>query len=170
MDVILVAFVITFTCTLSTVSSEYCKNVTKFLAYTDCTQLLIYTIIGIPILRLDICSEFEATFTCTVTESMNLRWRIGFLSGVNIDRVQYSLGDQIGLGQYGTNQGTGVVYHFNLTSKSPLTSTMTTSTPTDLSGATVSCSNGLQGSANVATLALNGRYINASQVDTIVSY
>ena len=118
MNIILVTLVITVMCTLSTVSSKYCKNVAKFLVYTDCTQLsktLIYTIIGIPILRLNICSEFEATLTCTVTESMNLYWRVGFLSGVNIDRVQYSLGDQIaiGLGQYGTNQGTGIVYHFN---------------------------------------------------------
>ena len=41
----------------------------------------------------------------------------------------------------------------------PLTSTMTTDTPTDLSGATISCSNGVQSSEDyiMATLALQGK-------------
>ena len=44
--------------------------------------------------------------------------------------------------QFSPSQVSGVVYHFNLTSKHPLTSTMTTDMSTDLYGATVSCSNG----------------------------
>ena len=112
--------------------------------------------IGIPILRLDVCSESEVRFTCTVNESTTLYWGIDFLSDENVDRVTYFLSDPTGQDQSATNEGTGVVYNFNLTSKSPLTSTMTTDTPTDLSGARVSCSNGVENSADVATLALHG--------------
>ena len=85
-----------------------------------------------------------------MTESIILLWEIDFLSGDGIDRVSYYLSDPSGLNQYATHGGTDVIYHLNLTSMSPLTSTMTTSTPTDISGATVSCSNGFQSSASVA--------------------
>ena len=118
---------------------------------------LLYYIIGTPILRLDVCSESEATLTCTVTESTTLLWDIDFLSGDGIDRVLYESTDQIGTEDHGINRGTGVAYIFNLTSQSPLASTMTTNTSTDLSGATVSCSNGLQTSADVAILVLRGK-------------
>jgi hypothetical protein len=119
--------------------------------------------IGIPTLRLDVCSESEIRFTCTVNETSTLRWGIDFSSGQVLDRLVYLPADPIGHHLSATNRarGTGhVIYHFNLTSKSPLTSTMSTSTPTDLSGATVSCSNGAQSSANAATLALNGKLNN----------
>ena len=94
-----------------------------------------------------------------MTESTTLLWGIDFLSGDDINRVTYQSGtDPIGQ-EYATKRGTaGDIYHFNLTSKSPLSSTMTTNIPTDLSGATVSCSNGLQGSDNVAILALHRKY------------
>ena len=76
-----------------------------------------------------------------------------------IDRVLYESTNQIGTDSedHGINRGTGVAYIFNLTSQSPLASTMTTNTSTDLSGATVSCSNGLQSSADVAILVLRGK-------------
>ena len=117
--------------------------------------------VGIPILRVDVCSESEATFTCTVNESTSLHWSIDFLSGKDVDRVTYLPTDPTGLNQLVTNEGTqsSIEYHFNLTFKSPLTSTMTVNTPTDLSGATVSCSSGvqLQASTDVATLDLHGK-------------
>ena len=114
-------------------------------------------VIGTPVLRLDVCSESEVSFTCTVNEISTLRWGIDFLSDhKDIDRVIYLPTDPIGHSLVATNRGTGVNYHFNLTSKSPLTSTMSTSTPTDLSGATISCSNGygVQNSVDMATLLL----------------
>ena len=113
--------------------------------------------IGIPILRLDVCSESQASFTCVVTESTTLHWDVDFLSGDDINRVTFILSDTIGRELSPMNRGTGVnVYKFNLTSNSPLTSTMTTNTPTDLAGATISCSNGAQSSADVATLDFPG--------------
>ena len=117
--------------------------------------------VGTPVLRLDGCSESELIFTCTVNETSTLHWDIDFLSSQKIDRVAYLPTDPIGRPLVAANGGTGVVYHFNLTSKSPLTSTMATSTPTDLSGATVSCSEGEQMSAdNIAILTLHdGIYI-----------
>ena len=93
-----------------------------------------------------------------MTESTTLHWGIDFSSGQSledIDRVVYLPTDPIGRDMVATTRGT--VYHFNLTSKSPLTSTMSTNTPTDLSGATVSCSiNGEQNSPDMATLVLHG--------------
>ena len=103
--------------------------------------------IGTPILRLDVCSESEISFTCIMNES-TLHWAIDLLGSVDIDRVTYFAGDPTGFHQEASNMGTGVVYRFNLTSKSPLTSTMTTNTPTDLSGATVTCSDGAGYSAD----------------------
>ena len=99
-----------------------------------------------------------------MTESTTLRWDVDFLSGDDINRVTFFLGDAIGREFSPMNRGTGVVYKFNLTSKSPLSSTMTISTPADLSGATVSCSSGVQSSADVAILALNGK-LNKTNVD-----
>ena len=100
-------------------------------------------VIGIPILRMDVCSESQASFTCIVTDSSTaLLWDVDFLSGSDINRVTFVIGDPIGREFSPMNRGTGIVYKFNLTSKSPLTSTMITNTPTDLSGATVSCSDG----------------------------
>ena len=99
-------------------------------------------LVGIPLLRLGVCSESEVTFICTANESRMLHWEIDFFSGNDIDRVTYQLDDLVGRDQYANNSGTGVEYHFKLTSKSPLTSIMTTNTPTDLSRARVSCSNG----------------------------
>ena len=114
-------------------------------------------IIGTPTLRLDVCFESEVSFICTVNETSTLGWDIDFLSHQDIDRVVYLPTDPIGHNLVATNGGTGVVYHFNLTSKSPLTSTMSTSVPADLFGATVSCSEGQRMSAaNVmATLTLH---------------
>ena len=108
-----------------------------------------------------------------MTESTTLHWDIvRFSSGLDIDRVVYFCTDPIGHDLLAINHGTGVAYHFNLTSKSPLTSTMSTSTPADLSGATVSCSEGQQISAdNMATLTLHDGtsiLIYYSLIDTIM--
>ena len=82
-------------------------------------------------------------FTCVVNTSL-LSWDIDFLSSSDIDRVAYFSSDQVGLllsvssrSQFETR------YQFNLTSKSPLTSTMTTIASADLSGATLSCRDGI---------------------------
>ena len=108
--------------------------------------------IGIPLLRLEVCSESEVTFTCIVNESETLSWDIDFSSGQDIERVNYLSTDKIYQNLYAINRGTGIEYHFNLTSKSPFTSTMTTDTPTDLSGARVLCYDEVQSSPSVLML------------------
>ena len=47
-----------------------------------------------PILRLDVCSESEATFTCVVMESI-LSWDIDFQDkdDININRVMFTCGE-----------------------------------------------------------------------------
>ena len=129
------------TCGVSCVSFHQC--VTNLVYYYSTSIFVLHAIlfiIGGPFLRLDVCSESKVTFTCTVNESeaLNLDWEVDFISGQRIEGVTIEQSDSIGqiLTAY---HGTGVEYHFNLTSKSPLTTTMTTSMPTDLSGATVSC-------------------------------
>ena len=97
-----------------------------------------------------------------MNESTALHWSIDFLSGKDIDRVTYLSTYPTGLVYLVANEGTqsSVDYHFNLTSKSPLTSTMTTDTPTDLSGATVFCSRSeeVQSSENdTAKMALHSK-------------
>ena len=79
-----------------------------------------------------------------------LSWDIDFLSGHDINRVSFFASDSIGR-RFSPSTSQGTVYTFNLTSKSPLTSTMTTIASTDLSGATVSCQDG-HGSAHRETL------------------
>ena len=79
-------------------------------------------------------------FTCVVNTTTDLSWDIDFLSGRDIHRIAYSSSDPIGTPLHATSNG--IVYSFNLTSKSPLTSTMTTIASTDLIGATVSCQDG----------------------------
>ena len=70
-----------------------------------------------------------------------LRWDIDFLSSSNIiQKVEYLPDDPIGTLLHATIHET--VYNFNLTSRSPLTSTMTTIKSTDLYGATVTCRSG----------------------------
>ena len=95
-----------------------------------------------------------------MNESTSLHWSIDFLSGKDIDRVTYLSTYPTGLVYLVANEGTqsSVEYHFNLTFKSPLTSTMITDTPTDLSGATISCTEGVQSSANdTAKMALHSK-------------
>ena len=88
-------------------------------------------------------------FTCVVNTT-DLSWDIDFLSSCDIDRVAYSSSDPVGFLLRATSHGT--MYIFNLTSKSPLTSTMTTIASTDLSGTIVSCRDGFASSANMDTL------------------
>ena len=104
--------------------------------------VFVITVIGIPIVSLDNCSEFQARFTCIVHELTTLRWDIYFINDFMINGVSFYQNDNIGRHFRPKNVGTDVAYHFNLTSTSPLTSTMTTDTPTDLSEAIVSCSDG----------------------------
>ena len=118
-----------------------------------CSYHTLINIVGIPILRLDVCSESEATLSCAVNESTTLQWDIDFLDDDTINRVSFFLGDTIGR-SISPARGTGVKYTFRLISLSPLTSTVTTSKPTDLYGTTIKCSNGLQSSAHVATCTL----------------
>ena len=83
---------------------------------------------------------------CTMTESLttSLHWSIDFSSGKNLHRVTFLPGDPTGQHLLAINSGTGIVYHFNLTSRSPPTSIMTTNTPTDLFGTIVSCSDAVE--------------------------
>ena len=91
-------------------------------------------------------------FTCVVNTN-ELSWDIDFLSSPDIDRVAYFASvDPIGHPQRASSRPQGTAYMFNLTSKSPLTSTMTTNASTDLSGATISCRDGLTGSFHIDTL------------------
>ena len=130
-------------------------------------KLIIIIVVGNPILKLDVCSEFEVSFTCTVIGSTTLNWDIDFSSPTSdddLDRIAFYDSDTIGYQFTLTAQGTDAVYTFNLTSKSPLTSTMTTNKSTDLSGATVSCSKRLQvaSSADTDKLTLPSKYIQPS--------
>ena len=124
-------------------------------------QILYYA--GMPILRLDVCSESEAILTCIVMESLSLvqEWDVDFLAGDGIYRVLLSHHEL--LTELILNRDPGVLYRFMVTSLSPFTSTMTTNTPADLSGARVSCSNRSRyplSSAVMTTLALPGKNTN----------
>ena len=123
---------------------------TSYIAWSRHLQKHCYTILitGKPILRLDVCSESEAIFTCVVMESI-LEWDIDFLTGSDIDGVLFP-----SPGELTPHRSSGVVYRFMVTSSSPFTSTMTTNTPADLSGARVSCFNSRQSSAEGTTLIL----------------
>ena len=95
------------------------------------------------------CPGMKAIFTCAVNTTV-LSWDIDFLSGHDINRVSFFASDSIGR-HFSPRRSQGMVYTFNLTSKSPLTSTMITTASTDLSGATVSCQDG-HGSGHKETL------------------
>ena len=97
------------------------------------------------------CPGTKIIFTCVVNTTV-LSWDIDFLTGDDINRVLFFPSDHIGR-QFEISPQTsqGTVYIFNLTSKSPLMSTMTTNASAELSGATVSCQDGY-GSANMETL------------------
>jgi hypothetical protein len=125
-----------------------------------------------PILRLDVCSESEAIFTCVVMESkLIMSWDIDFqdVADDNINRVLFIRGEGPTELTFIHNRGlqVGVEYRFMVTSLSPFTSTMTTNTSTDLSGAIVSCSDGPsrhpQSIMGMNTLALPGNNTKLSQ-------
>ena len=86
------------------------------------------------------CPGTEVVFTCVVNTT-TLSWDIDFLSSSDIERVAYISSDPVGQLLSASSRETW--YHFNLTSKSPLTSTMTTIASTELSGATLSCRDGI---------------------------
>ena len=91
-------------------------------------------------MRLDVCSESEAVFTCSVMES-SMEWDVDFLTGEDINRVILTHIEEERDIHLLHNQGPAtVVYRFTVTSLSPFMSTMTTNTSTDLSGARISCS------------------------------
>ena len=118
---------------------------------------VLYTImiVGSATIRADraySCPGMEVVFTCVVNTTV-LSWDIYFLSGDNINRVEFSPSDSIGRHrQLSPRTSQGTVYTFNLASKSPLTSIMTTIASTDLSGATISCQDGISGSFHIDTL------------------
>ena len=90
-------------------------------------------------------------FTCVVNTT-GLSWDIDFLgSHDDINRVYFDTNNFIGR-QLNVLTDQGTEYIFNLTSKSPLTSTMMTNASTDISGATISCRDGHSSSAHVDTL------------------
>jgi hypothetical protein len=100
------------------------------------------------------CPGTEVVFTCVVNTTI-LSWDIEFLSGSVIDRVAFLPNDPVGYLLRASNRDQlEIWYDFNLTSKSPLTSTMTTIVSADLYGSTLSCRDG------VAT--------NSVHVDTLV--
>ena len=82
-------------------------------------------------------------FTCVVNTTM-LSWDIDFLSSSDIDRVVYLPNDPVGHLLRASSHGQFETwYHFNLTSKAPLTSTMKTTVSADLHGSTLSCGDGI---------------------------
>ena len=95
------------------------------------------------------CPRTKIVFTCAVNTTV-LSWGIDFLIGDGINRVSFFTSDRIGT-QISPQTSQGAVYTFNLASKSPLRSTMTTIASAELSGATVSCQDGY-GSANTETM------------------
>lgn len=89
------------------------------------------------------CPGTEVVFTCVVNTTL-LSWDIDFLNSPDIDRVAYLSSDPVGLLLSASSHGQFETwYHFNLTSKSPFTSTMTTVASADLSGATLLCQDGI---------------------------
>ena len=91
-------------------------------------------------MRLDVCSESEAIFTCSVMES-SLEWDVDFLTGEDISRVILThIEEERDIHRLHNQDSTGVYYRFTVTSLSPFMSTMTTNASTDLSGARISCS------------------------------
>ena len=92
--------------------------------------------------------------TCTVNQTNTLLWEIDFLTIPDINRVGYFQNDLVGQRLQASSED--IVINFNLTSKSPLTSTMTTIASPDLSGARVSCLDGLSSEARVNSLVVQG--------------
>ena len=160
---------------LSTVSGELCSFPHQLAVSHDqniCQKIvgLLIIITGKPILRLDVCSESEAIFTCSVMESTTLEWDVDFLTGEDFNRVIFILieeerAEPRDIHRLHDQNLTGVVYRFMVISLSPFMSTMTTNTSTDLSGARVSCSgrSSTPSSADgtTATLMLPGKIKNS---------
>jgi hypothetical protein len=98
-----------------------------------------------------------------------LSWDIYFqdIADDNINRVLFIRGEGPTELTFIHNRGLGVEYRFMVTSLSPFTSTMTTNTSTDLSGARVSCSDRPsrhpQSIMDMTTLALSGKNTKLSQ-------
>ena len=87
--------------------------------------------------------ELRSSLHVCMVNTTVLSWDIDFLTGDDINRVLFFPSDHIGR-QFEISPQTsqGTVYTFNLTSKSPLMSTMTTIASADFSGAAVSCQDG----------------------------
>ena len=107
---------------------------------------------------MDTCSESEVHFTCTVNRT-ELQWKIDFSResdpSINDIRERYFSDDVIGRRMVVfTNRAT--FYTFNVTSTSPLTSTVTANVSRDLDGATVICQDGFTDAALEDKLSLHG--------------
>ena len=103
----------------------------------SCTCGSIYCT-GTPILIMDACSKSRITLTCTLQVGKEtLQWVIS-KSKMDIidDRIVYLSSDRIGLELEHTEDDLHI--EFNLTSRSPLTSTLTANS-SNLFGTTVSC-------------------------------
>ena len=108
-----------------------------------------------PILRLDTCSASEVRFTCTVNGT-EMQWKIDFSRHSRSDiSGRYFSDDMIGdRRDVITNRGT--FYTFNLTSTTPLISTMMANVSRDLDGATVICQDGFTDAALEDKMSLHG--------------
>ena len=107
-----------------------------------------------PILRLDTCSASEVRFTCTVNGT-EMQWKIDFSRHSDI-MARYFSDDMIGdRRDVITNRGT--FYTFNLTSTTPLISTMMANVSRDLDGATVICQDGFMDAALQDKMCLHGK-------------
>ena len=115
--------------------------------------IMVITAIGFATITVDraySCPGTEVVFMCVVNTTV-LSWDIDFLNSPSIDRIAYFPDDLIGTQLHAAACGLETRYSFNLTSKSPLTSTMTTIVSTDLYGATISCQDGFASSAYTDT-------------------
>ena len=90
-----------------------------------------------------------------------LQWEIDFLRGpetASITERYFSSHTIIGSGREITTLR-ATTYSFNLTSTSPLISTMTTNVPRDLNGAMVTCQDGFTNAALTDIIILRGEAI-----------
>ena len=113
--------------------------------------------IGAPVLKLDTCSKSTLIFICILQDgNETLQWDLSkFNVDIVSDRIVYLSSDKIGLELQHIEDGVHI--ELNLTSRSPLTSTLTANT-SNLYGTTVFCLDEIDSheSANRASIAVQG--------------
>ena len=105
---------------------------------------------------MDICSESEVHFTCTVNQTQ-LQWEIDFSRGPEISPVlQRYFSDDDTIERVDAITKRATAYTFYLISTIPLISTMTANVSRDLYGARVICQEGFTKEALKDTVTMPG--------------